>query len=376
MKQIELYKQQLPQSVSEYERVLIDTRKSLHDDVNGLDSYLAELKVLEVRTEGLKEYHYVTQREIFQVEDRIYVLKPKMSQEESSKKANEHQYSPCDEMAHGDTMTDKERKQRSRDLKIYGKDSSLTEQDRARILQVSEQTKTDPKKLARRELNLKVKQQRLAEIRTAEVSNYTISNCAVEDLPSKVAANTVDVVFADPPYETAALDNGLYARLSEFCAHALKETGVLVCYSGTIHFDEVLRQLCSKLSFYAIINLTLRRKGNVRGYHVGIKHKPVVICVPESVVTYTKYRLDVGLPQIKTIMEAEPELASRSTHKWEQDIATAEKVLQYFACPEHTLIDPFAGTGTFLRAAQLVKCQSIAGYDIDDTYCTKEALNG
>lgn len=264
-------------------------------------------------------------------------------------------------------LLDSERQRISRNRALF---NQFTDYEIARVYRTAEQRLKDPKSLLRAILNERARQAREAELAQVEAKqSYTIMESTCQGLINQIEPQSVDVIFTDPPYNRHEVKDAFH-ELGLFARHALKDTGVLVSYTG--FFIDPLIELHKHLTWYAPLVITGLTRGKVpQGYAYQIQHKQVVVFVPQSVPDYSYYRLNNGLSLIQSTVPVSDALAGRSVHHWEQDIATAKLVLEQFVLPEHSLIDPFAGSGAFLKAAALLGLNDIRGFDNDPVHCTE-----
>ncbi len=158
------------------------------------------------------------------------------------------------------------------------------------------------------------------------------------DLPDR----SVDIILTDPPYTQEYLP--LWDDLGAFAARVLKPTGVLLAYSGQLHLPEVLRMLTKHLRWWWMCAV---RHAGPSGYIVAggrriiNEWKPLLILTPRDAPPL--------LAQFHDLIEGGGR--QKELHNWEQSTDEAVRILQTFGNPGALVVDPFAGSGSFGRAA-------------------------
>ena len=313
------------------------------------------------------EYRTCVQIEMCKLEHRFVKLYEPYSKSEAGFLGRSKQILGCDKMQ---TVLDTERQRISRLRALF---SQFTDYEIERYYRTAEQRLKDPKSLLRTTLNERAKLAREAAMGRVRVQpKYSVMNYSCAESVDRLPARSVDVIFTDPPYTRAEIDKGVFSDLGRLAGKVLRPTGVMVVYTG--YFVERLLDMVrlSDLRVYCQLAITGLKRGKVpRGYALQVQHKVVWVLVPNGIKEYTNYRLNNGLRLIRSCVPSHPESASRSSHHWEQDVETAQEVLSQFVIPEHSLVDPFAGSGAFLKAAQLLGVNDIRGYDLDPVHCTE-----
>jgi site-specific DNA-methyltransferase (adenine-specific) len=163
------------------------------------------------------------------------------------------------------------------------------------------------------------------------------------DILPGLAAGSVDLVLTDPPYPREYL--WTYGYTAEQAARLLKPGGFCLAYCGAEALPEIMTAMSSHLSWFWLFGIGLG--GNApRMWHkkVNVSTKPVVV--------WTNGPPDPSLVKwcwsdIKS--QGGPE---KSHHPWQQPVRHARIYIDA-RCPEGgVVLDPFAGAGTFLRAAK------------------------
>ena len=166
------------------------------------------------------------------------------------------------------------------------------------------------------------------------------------DIPDQ----SVDIILTDPPYTQEYLP--LWDDLGAFAARVLKPTGVLLAYSGQLHLPQVIAMLTKHLRWWwmcAIQHTGASGYIVAGGRRVINQWKPLLVLTP-----YDAPPLQV---QFRDLIEGGGR--QKELHNWEQSTEEAVRILQTFGHPNALVVDPFAGSGSFGRAAQQAGMQFI-----------------
>ena len=160
---------------------------------------------------------------------------------------------------------------------------------------------------------------------------------------SDIPDHSVDIILTDPPYPQEYLP--LWDDLGKFAARVLKPTGVLLAYSGQIHLPQVITMLTKHLRWWwmcAIQHTGASGYIVAGGRRIMNQWKPLLILTPHNA------------PPLSTQFQDFIEGGGRQKelHNWEQSTDEAVRILQTFGSPDALVVDPFAGSGSFGRAAQ------------------------
>jgi len=154
----------------------------------------------------------------------------------------------------------------------------------------------------------------------------------------------VSLVLTDPPYPKEFLP--LWSDLAKWAADALADDGMLIAYSGQMYLPEVLTRLSEHLDYWWLGALTHKGSGNLTplGHPVRkVKNqwKPLVMFYKRGGDGYQKTFADllVGAGCEKT------------HHNWQQPVAEAAAIIERFTKKDELVVDPFAGSGGFCKAA-------------------------
>ena len=178
----------------------------------------------------------------------------------------------------------------------------------------------------------------------------------IASLHEHVPAASVDWIITDPPYAREHLH--LWEELAAFAVHALKRGGSLLALSGQSWLPDVLARLNHPdLGYHWMLAYrTPQANTQIWGRHVASAWKPLLWYVKGTGYSdLTVY--DVLTP---------PALAQQDTayHPWGQQLAGVQLIVDAFAAPGDSVIDPFVGGGTTAVAARARGC-SFLGADVD-----------
>lgn len=154
----------------------------------------------------------------------------------------------------------------------------------------------------------------------------------------------VSLVLTDPPYPKEFLP--LWEDLGKWAQSALADDGLLVAYSGQMFLPQVLELLGKHLDFWWCGAVIHKGSGNLSplGHPVRKvvnKWKPLVMFMKRGGVGFQRDFSDLvdGAGKQKT------------EHNWQQHEAEAASLVRAFTKEGELVVDPFAGSGGFCRAA-------------------------
>lgn len=179
----------------------------------------------------------------------------------------------------------------------------------------------------------------LAEIEQSGGLKFEIRSGDFESVLARLDSGSVDLVLTDPPYGDAATD--LYGRLAEWAAEKLKPGGSLVAYCGQATLGDVIAAMSPHLKYWWCMALThSAMPQQLPGKWVQVRWKPLVWFVKDR--RATKHYIDdviVGTPPRKDL------------HEWAQGVDEVRPIIESLTEAGSLVVDPFAGSGSFGRAA-------------------------
>lgn len=171
------------------------------------------------------------------------------------------------------------------------------------------------------------------------------------DLP----ADSVDLVFTDPPYARASVP--LYGELAEGAAHCLKDGGFVLAMAGGAYTPEILSLMTEYLNYYWSFHVWLAEGG--RTYPRGTM-MPLTTHL-KAIHAFMKGR---GKPRTVVHDIINGGGNDKRFHHWGQDMKSARYYIDCFTHSGDLVVDPFCGGGSYPVVAQALERHYIAG-DID-----------
>jgi len=162
----------------------------------------------------------------------------------------------------------------------------------------------------------------------------------------------VSLILTDPPYPKKYLP--LWSDLGKWAAQALSKDGLLVAYSGQMYLPDVLSRLGEHLSYWWCAAVVHKGSGNITPLGQPVRKvknqwKPIVMFYRTDGNGYGKTFADL-------VNGVGPE---KEQHNWQQPVAEAAELIKRFTVEGDLVVDPFAGSGGFCRAAADLKRKAI-----------------
>ncbi|MBU0846960.1 DNA modification methylase [Patescibacteria group bacterium] len=177
-----------------------------------------------------------------------------------------------------------------------------------------------------------------------------------EEVLSNIPDNSVDCIITDPPYAYEYIQ--CWTKLSRFAAKKLKPEGFCVAYSGQYSLPEVMGRMNEFLRYYWVFAL----------YHEGltqIVNGVNIICRWKPILVYQKGKKKLD----KTIQDyISSDKREKGQHDWQQGESGVLKLIEQFTEEGDLIVDPFAGSGTTIKAAIKLKRNVIAAEIDEDTF--------
>lgn len=149
----------------------------------------------------------------------------------------------------------------------------------------------------------------------------------------------IDAIITDPPYPLEFID--CFSELGKYAKEHLKEGGFLVVYSGQYHLPEVIKRLSEHLTY--VWTFCLYHKGTsqlVNGVNIMCGWKPILI--------FSKGNKKMRFSSYDVVVSENME---KFSHKWQQSESGVSELIKIFSKPNELVVDPFAGSGTFVKVA-------------------------
>jgi site-specific DNA-methyltransferase (adenine-specific) len=171
-----------------------------------------------------------------------------------------------------------------------------------------------------------------------------------------LASSSVDAVITDPPY--LERDLVLYGELARLAMRVLKPGGWCLAMAGMLHHSRIhVLMEQSGLVDRGLIAITFP------GGHHSRVNATQTFTAAKFVFAYQKPPMRLP-PWGPNHLSAAKNGHDTSLHPWQQNQEVFERLVERFTRPGELVVDPFAGSGTTLRAA-LALGRLAWGSDID-----------
>lgn len=177
-----------------------------------------------------------------------------------------------------------------------------------------------------------------------------LAQANVKALP--LAAESVDLIFTDPPYLKAFLP--AYEWLAAEAARVLRPGGFCLAMAGGYYLDKVMTSLGQHLDFFWKFELFMSDVSTV----IWPRR---VIARSKPILAYVKGK---GMPQCNVLGAMVGGGNDKRFHHWGQDVESARYYIDVFSKKGDLVLDPFIGGGTTLIASELIGRRCI-GFDVD-----------
>jgi len=248
---------------------------------------------------------------------------------------------------------------------------------------------------------------RTDQVKTFEKDNHIVVwGDAIEALSNKISDGSIDLIFADPPYNIGKNFNGMkdkwkseedYLRWSyewlDLCLKKLKSNGsfyVMTSTQNMAHFDIYLRKHLTILSriiwFYDSSGVQAKK-------YFGSLYEPILFCVKDQnnytfnsqdilveartgavrkLIDYRKstpttYNSKKVPGNVWKIPRVRYRMAEYENHPTQKPVALLEKIIRASSSEGDVVLDPFSGTFTTSYVAKQLGRESI-GIEIQEEY--------
>lgn len=161
----------------------------------------------------------------------------------------------------------------------------------------------------------------------------------------------VSLVLTDPPYPKESLP--LWRDLGKWAADSLADDGLLVAYSGQMYLPDVLNLLSESLEYWWCGSVVHKGTGNLTP--LGFPVRKVINGWKPLVMFYKKGGCGFQRTFRDLVAGVGPQ---KDDHNWQQPVEEAKLLVEAFSLPGELVVDPFAGSGGFCKAAH--ECGRIA----------------
>jgi len=185
-----------------------------------------------------------------------------------------------------------------------------------------------------------------------------------EDVFNDIKDGSVDCIITDPPYPYEFIE--CWTKLSRFAKRVLKPNGYCVAYSGQFHLPEVLERMKEHLDYYWMF--AMYQAGSTQ-----IVSPTNIMCAWKPVIIFQNGKKK----NTKTIRDYFiSESREKDGHDWQQSLSGVSYLIEMFTNPGDLICEPFAGSGTKIKACIEMKRNIIASEINEKTFNIAKALLG
>jgi len=172
-----------------------------------------------------------------------------------------------------------------------------------------------------------------------------------QDIPD----GSIDLIYTDPPYTTNTLY--IFDWLGVEAPRLLRPGGLVFAYAGTYFLEKIMRALASNLTFHWLFSVDLD------GGNPYFRARQILNC-SRLIVAYSN---GPAAPHLYLRDRLRSEGKDKSIHEWQQAVQPARYWIERVSKAGDLILDPFAGSGSFLAAAR--SCgRRYLGFEIDPQY--------
>ena len=177
-----------------------------------------------------------------------------------------------------------------------------------------------------------------------------------EEVFADIKDGSVDCIITDPPYPKEFLE--CWNKLSRFAKRVLKPNGFCIAYSGQMHLPEVMKRMSENLDYYWTFSV----------YHEGltqIVNGVNLICRWKPVLIFQNQKKKINNTFQDYFISEKRE---KNSHDWQQSLTGVSYLVEMFTNPNDLILEPFAGSGTTIKAAINKNRRIIASEINENTY--------
>lgn len=165
----------------------------------------------------------------------------------------------------------------------------------------------------------------------------------------------VDMIFTDPPYNKESIS--LYEGLAREGARVLKKGGSLLTFCGHYALPEIFNLMIPHLRFWWLIAIkNTSRNPRLPGKWIFVEWKPMLWFVKH-------HRINNNY-----VSDFKKSYQRKDYHLWQQGENEAGYYISKLTEENETVLDPFLGGGTTIRATKDLK-RNFIGIEINPDYC-------
>lgn len=192
----------------------------------------------------------------------------------------------------------------------------------------------------------------------ADIGEFQINSIVHGDaieLSKQLPAESVDLVFTDPPYLKEFLP--LYFAILEQCARILKPNGFLLIYVGGYWKDDIMASAREHLQYFW--DYIVWEPGNSP-----VNWPRKTIARNKSILAYTRKDSENALPNTQVLSVWLGGGEDKRYHIWGQDESQARYFIDCFSKPGNLVVDFCSGGGTTPFVAKMLRRKYLA-FEID-----------
>lgn len=197
---------------------------------------------------------------------------------------------------------------------------------------------------------------RRAAVESAPVSDATgiVEIANIRSL--RLDAESVDMVFTDPPYHDEHVE--LYRELSKLSAHALKPGALCLAYAGKMYLPQILEAMAQHLEYvwqFIVFHPFSTTRSNSRA--IFENYRPILVFRKPGQLPHASER-----PWVQDVVRGRRE---KDHHDWQQDEDAPRMYIDAYTKPGDLVLDPFTGGGTTAAVCKSIG-RRFAVYDADE----------
>lgn len=177
-----------------------------------------------------------------------------------------------------------------------------------------------------------------------------------EKVFADIKNGSIDCIITDPPYPFEFIE--CWSKLSKFAKRVLKPNGFCIAYTAHIYLPEVLKRMSEYLDYYWIFSMYQPGK-------TSIVHPTNIMASWKPILIYQN-----GKKKNKKVIRDYfvSETSEKDGHDWQQSLSGVNYLIEMFTNPNDLILEPFAGSGTTMKACINKKRRIMASEINEETY--------